>query len=145
MSGGAQVLAEAATAEFFTIKNLNVTQGRVFEEQEDAAGANVAVIGQELAEQYFPNLDPIGREIRIDRFPFQVIGVLEKQGTVFGLNLDRQVIAPFHSQMSLLTHSRNNLYGVVVQAPTPAEFLPLEEIAREVMRDRHKLHPGGQG
>jgi putative ABC transport system permease protein len=140
-SGGAQVLGEAATADFFRIKNLSVSQGRVFNEQEDAAEANVVVIGEELATQYFPSLDPIGREIRIDRFPFQVIGVLEKQGTVFGLNLDRQVIAPFHSEMSRLTHARNNLYGVVVQAPTPAAFAPLSEIVREVMRDRHKLHP----
>ena len=140
-NGGPQLLAEAATADFFKIKDLNVSKGRVFNEQEDVLGANVIVIGTEIAERYFPNLDPIGREIRINKFPFQVIGVLEKQGTVFGFSLDRQVIAPFHSQMSRLTHARNNLYGVVVQAPTPAAFAGLQEIVREVMRNRHRLHP----
>ncbi|HEX7020091.1 MAG TPA: ABC transporter permease [Gemmatimonadaceae bacterium] len=141
MDGGPQVLAEAATPEFFRIKDLNLTKGRAFNEQDDAMGADVIVIGDEIADRYFPNLDPIGREIRINRFPFTVIGVLEKQGTVFGLSLDRQVIAPFHSEMSRITHARNNLYGVIVQAPSPAEFKPLQEIVREVMRKRHHLRP----
>ena len=139
--GGPRVLAEAATPEYFLIKDLALAHGRVFNEQEDALGAPVIVIGQEVAERYFPNLDPIGREIRIHRFPFTVIGVLEKQGTVFGLALDRQVIAPFHSEMSRITHARNNLYGVVVQAPTPAAFNGLHEIVRELMRKRHRLGP----
>ncbi|HKO15263.1 MAG TPA: ABC transporter permease [Gemmatimonadaceae bacterium] len=139
--GGPQILAEAATPEYFAIKDLNVTQGRIFTEQEDALGTDVIVIGTEVAERYFPNLDAIGRELRINRFPFRVIGVLEKQGTVFGMPLDRQVLAPFHSEMSRLTHARHNLYGVVVQAPSPAAFDGLQQIAREVMRKRHKLHP----
>ncbi|MFL5612093.1 MAG: ABC transporter permease [Gemmatimonadaceae bacterium] len=139
--GGPRVMAEAATPEYFLIKDLTLSHGRVFNEQEDAIGAPVIVIGQEIAERYFPNLDPIGREIRIHRFPFTVIGVLEKQGTVFGLALDRQVIAPFHSEMSRLTHGRQNLYGVVVQAPTPAAFNGLHEMVRELMRKRHRLGP----
>ena len=140
-SGGAQVLAEAATPGYFRIKDLVVAQGRAFDEQEDAVGANVIVIGDALASEYFPNLDPIGREIRVNRYPFQVIGVLEHQGTVFGLNLDRQVIAPFHSQMSRLTNARNNLYGVVVQAPSSVQLQPLQEVVRELMRRRHRLRP----
>ena len=139
--GGPQILAEAATPEYFLIKDLGIAHGRAFTDQEDALGAPVIVIGQEVAERYFPNLDPIGREIRIHRFPFTVIGVLTKQGTVFGLSLDRQVIAPFHSEMSRLTHARNNLYGVVVQAPTPVAYNGLHEIVRELMRKRHKLRP----
>ncbi|HKW09212.1 MAG TPA: ABC transporter permease [Gemmatimonadaceae bacterium] len=140
-SGGPRVLAEAATPEYFLIKDLALSRGRVYNEQEDALGAPVIVIGQEIAERYFPNLDPIGREIRIHRFPFTVIGVLEKQGTVFGLALDRQVIAPFHSEMMRITGARNNLYGVVVQAPTPAAFGGLQELVRELMRKRHRLAP----
>ncbi|HEX4468562.1 MAG TPA: ABC transporter permease [Gemmatimonadaceae bacterium] len=139
--GGPKVLAEAASPEYFLIKDLALSKGRIFNEQEDALGAPVIVIGQEIAERYFPNLDPIGREIRIHRFPFTVIGVLEKQGTVFGLALDRQVIAPFHSEMMRIAGSRNNLYGVVVQSPNPAAFSGLEEIVRELMRKRHRLGP----
>src|SRR5439155_11241483 len=132
---------EAATADFFRIKDLAIAKGRAFTEQDDAAQSPVIVIGEEIATNYFPNLDPLGREIRINHFPFTVIGVLEKQGTVFGLSLDRQVIAPFNSEMSRITKARNNLYGVIIQAPTPDQFKPLQEMVREVMRKRHHLRP----
>jgi len=143
-SGGAQVLAMAVTPQYFKIKDLGIAQGRAFGDQEDALGSDVVVIGDAIASQYFANLDPIGRVLRVGRFPFTVIGVLDHQGTVFGLNLDQQVIAPFHSEMSRLTGARQSLYGVVVQAPTPAQFQPLEEVVREVMRNRHQLHPAEQ-
>jgi putative ABC transport system permease protein len=139
--GGPRVLAEAATPGYLVIKDLGIARGRVYNDQEEEIGAPVIIIGQEIAERYFPNLDPIGREIRIHKFPFTVIGVLEKQGTVFGMSLDRQVIAPFHSEMGRLTNVRNNLYGVVVQAPNPAAFSGLHEIVRELMRKRHRLGP----
>ena len=141
MPGGPQVLAQAATPELFSIKDLVITKGRVYTEQDEQMGAAVVVIGSEIADRYFPNLDPIGREFKINKFPFQVIGVLEKQGTVFGLSLDRQVIAPFHSQMNRITGARHNLYGVVVQAPDPSKFKPLQEMVREVMRKRRHLRP----
>jgi putative ABC transport system permease protein len=141
LAGGPQVLAMAVTPGYFAIKDLATTQGRLFNEQEEELGSPVVVIGSEIAERYFPNLDPIGREIRINRFPFQVIGVLETQGTVFGLSLDRQVLAPFGSQMNRITNARRNLYGVVVQAPNPSAYNGLQETVREVMRKRHGLRP----
>ena len=141
-NGGPQIMAQAVTPDFFKIKDLVVQKGRPFTDQDDALGSPVVVIGTEIAEHYFPNLDPIGRELRVNRFPFRVIGVLEKQGSVFGLSLDRQVIAPFGSQMANLTRARFNLYGVVVKAPNPAALENTKEIVREVMRRRHHLRPG---
>jgi putative ABC transport system permease protein len=141
MNGGPQVLAQAVTADFFRIKDLQLDKGRLFNDAEDNAGSQVVVIGSEIAERYFPNLEPIGRELRINRLPFQVIGVLQKQGTVFGFSLDRQVIAPFHSQMQRLTNVRTGIYGVVVQASGPQAIQGAQETVREVMRRRHRLRP----
>ncbi|MGH7678089.1 MAG: ABC transporter permease [Gemmatimonadaceae bacterium] len=139
--GGPQIIAQAVTPDFFRIKDLVVEKGRPFNDLDEQMGSAVVVIGTDIAEHYFPNLDPIGRELRIFRFPFTVIGVLEKQGSVFGLNLDRQVLAPFNSRMSTLTRARVNLYGVVIQAPNPAAVENTKEIVREVMRRRHGLRP----
>ena len=139
--GGPQVIAQAVTPGFFGIKNLVVVRGRSFGEQEAAAGASVAVIGQEVAELYFPGVDPLGREFTVDHVPFQVIGILEKQGKVFGFSLDRQVIAPITSPMRRVTRARVNLYGVVVQGQNAAEQAALQETVREVMRRRHQLRP----
>jgi putative ABC transport system permease protein len=139
--GGPQVLAQAVTPQYFAIKDLSVERGRVFNEQEEALGSAVVVIGQEVGDLYFPNLDPVGRDLVLEHVPFRVIGVLEKQGTVFGFSLDRQVIAPFSSPMNRVTNARANLYGVVIQAPTAGAQPEVEEIVRETMRKRHKLRP----
>ena len=101
----------------------------------------MVVVGQEVADFYFPGLDPIGRELKLEGLPFRVIGILEKQGTVFGLSLDRQLIGPFHSPMQRVTHARVALYGVVVQAPNQTALTDAEERVREVMRKRRHLRP----
>jgi putative ABC transport system permease protein len=140
-NGGPQSLVAAVSAEYFFIKNLDVERGRVFTEQEEMVGAPVVVIGKETADTYFPNLDPLGKEIRLEGLPFRVIGVLEKQGSTFGLSMDRQVIGPFHSDMKRVTHSRRGLYGVLVQGATDVIQQDAQERAREVMRRRHHLRP----
>ncbi|HEY9479411.1 MAG TPA: ABC transporter permease [Gemmatimonadaceae bacterium] len=140
MASGPQILAHAATAGYFTIKNLEVAQGRVFTEQEDMLGSAVVVIGSETAEHYFPSLDPIGKDLIIEGLPFRVIGILEKQGSAFGLSLDRQAIAPFHSPMSRFTGPRN-LYGVLIQAPSPEAMPEVQGVVEELMRRRNKLLP----
>jgi putative ABC transport system permease protein len=140
-NGGPQSLVNAVSADYFLIKNLDVERGRVFTEQEEMVGAPVVVIGKETADTYFPNIDPLGREIRLEGLPFRVIGVLQKQGSTFGLSLDRQVIGPFHSGLKRVTKARRGLYGVLVQGATPTIQLDAQERAREVMRRRHHLHP----
>ncbi len=139
--GGPQVMAEDVTADYFAIKDLRVASGRLFTDEEDRLGTPVVVIGVEAARQVFPGLDPLGRELRVAGLPFRVIGVLEKQGSFFGINLDRQIFAPIRSPMSEVTHARTNLYGVVVQARSAAALVDAEQLAREEMRRRHHLHP----
>ncbi|MDQ6925479.1 MAG: ABC transporter permease, partial [Candidatus Eremiobacteraeota bacterium] len=139
--GGPQVIAWAVTPGFFSVKNLVVERGRAFGDQEEALGAPVAVIGRDVAKDYFPGLDPLGRTILVDHAPYQVIGVLEQQGTVFGLNLDRQIIGPFTSPLHRATRSRPGIDGVMVRGANPAEQASLQETVREVMRRRHKLRP----
>jgi putative ABC transport system permease protein len=139
--GGPQVMLEGVTEDYFAIKDLHVTEGRLFNAEEDMYGASVVVIGKTAADQLFPHLDPIGRELRIDGLPFTVVGLLEKQGSVFGLDLDRQIIGPFHSPAEHAMRKSSGLYGVVVQAPSASGLIDAEDRARDIMRRRHKLHP----
>ena len=137
-----QIMAHAATPDLFRIKNLVIERGRAFNEQEAAIGSSVVVIGQEVADSYFPDLDPIGRELRMDGIPFTVIGVLEKQGSVFGLSLDRQLVAPYESPLQRITAPRGvGIYGIAVQADNEAALTDAREITRELMRRRHGLRP----
>src|ERR1017187_1364022 len=83
MSRPRQVQAIATEAVYFDIKKLVVESGRAFSAQEVGAGAKVIVIGTDVADHLFLWLDPLGREGRIGGMAYPVIGVLEKQGSVF--------------------------------------------------------------
>jgi putative ABC transport system permease protein len=137
-----QVEAHAIDGDYFTIKKYDVRLGRAFNSQESTLGAPVVVIGDEVAKYFFPDLDPLGRQLRIKGMPYTVIGVLEKQGSVFGLSLDRVAIAPYNSPLHHFTNPRGDVDGIMVQAPTPLAMGEAMESVREVMRGRRKLHPG---
>src|SRR5581483_11886171 len=86
--------------QWFTIKHMGVTQGRLIAPQEYSLGTPVIVIGQDVADFFFPNLEPIGRQIRIQSIPYTVVGVAEKQGSAFGMSLDKFIIAPQKSPLN---------------------------------------------
>jgi putative ABC transport system permease protein len=136
-----QVQAVATDGEYFSIKQYNLTSGRAFSEQEADLGARVVVIGTEVAEHFFPDLDPVGRELKIGGVPYAVIGVIEKQGNVFGFSLDRLAIAPYRSPLSRLTNPRGDVDGLTVQGSTRESLDELMEVVRETMRARRKLGP----
>ena len=137
-----QVEAHAVDGDYFTIKKYDVRVGRLFTQQESTLGAPVVVIGDEVAQYFFRDLDPLGRQLRIKGMPYQVIGVLEKQGSVFGLSLDRVAIAPYNSPLHHFTNPRGDVDGIMVQTPTPLAMGDAMESVREVMRGRRKLRPG---
>ncbi len=132
----------AADPEYFRIKKYVLSAGRVFTQQEADLGLPVAVIGSELVESFFPDLDPIGREVRVGGIPYRVIGVIEKQGMVFGFSLDRLLIAPYQSPLSRVTNPRGDIAGLIVQTPTREEMDGAMEDAREAMRGHRNLRPG---
>jgi putative ABC transport system permease protein len=74
-----QVMAIGTEGSYFQIKKYNLASGRVFTPQETQLGSKVVVIGTEIAQHFFPDLDPVGRELRIAGVPYEVIGLLEEQ------------------------------------------------------------------
>jgi putative ABC transport system permease protein len=138
-----QVEVINTTSEYFAIKNLGVTNGRVFSQQDDATNARVIVIGQDVQDHFFPGLDPIDRELRIGGIPYRVIGVAEKQGSTFGLSLDRFIIAPYGSPVKRLTNTeRGVLDAIIVQAPNATALIEGQEAVRQALRSHRKLRPG---
>jgi putative ABC transport system permease protein len=136
------VRAYAVDGDYFAIKNMAVTSGRLFAPQEYAQGAAVLVIGQDVKNHFFPGVDPVGRELRIKGLPYIVIGVAEAQGSAFGISFDKFVISPYKAQLHrYLNRRRGVIDGVTIQAPTDRELQATMEQVRQIMRARHKLHP----
>ena len=136
-----QVDAHAVEGDYFTIKKYDLTSGRLFTQQEAELGNTVVVIGDEVAKYFFPGLDPIGRDLRIGGIPYQVIGVIEHQGNLFGLSMDKTAFAPFMSPLHHLTNPRGDIDGLMVQAPNDLMMRDAMETVREVMRGRRGLRP----
>src|SRR6478752_1777205 len=136
------VEAHAVEGDYFTIKKLDLSEGRVFSTQEAEMGAPVILVGDEVAKYFFDGLNPIGRELRIGGIPYTVIGVIEHQGSLFGQSLDQTAFAPFNSPLHRLTNPRGDIDGLMVQAPSALMMDEAMETVREVMRGHRRLRPG---
>jgi putative ABC transport system permease protein len=136
-----QIEAHAVDGDYFTIKKYDLTSGRTFTPQELQLGTPSMVMGSEVAQYFYPNLDPIGRELKIGGIPYTIVGVIAKQGTLFGLSLDKIALAPFKSPLHRLTNPRGDVDGIMVQAPTAVAMNDAMESVREAMRGHRRLRP----
>jgi putative ABC transport system permease protein len=138
-----QVNAFNTTRNYFEIKKMGVTSGRVFSPQEDELGSLVAVIGKDVKEAYFPNTDPIGKELRLGNLPYIVIGVAETQGSAVGISFDKFVVAPYKSPLRRLTNRQKGVIdAIMVKSPSEEVMNATMEDVRGVMRQVRKLRPG---
>ncbi|MFQ5551523.1 MAG: ABC transporter permease, partial [Gemmatimonadales bacterium] len=131
----------AATEGYFDLKEWVIEQGRPFTGQEVQAGAPVVVIGNELATALFEGLDPIDRTVKIRNFPFRVIGVVERQGNLFGISLDKFVVAPALSPMKRFVNRGNVIDQLLVKANSEPEMRAGMAQAEAIMRSRRRLRP----
>ena len=81
--------------EYNEVIKLNIAQGRYFTEVESDGGRNTVIIGNEIAETLFGNLNPIGKSIKVKGHKVKVIGVFSKEGTsIIGSPFDKLVLMP---------------------------------------------------
>src|SRR5437879_11168178 len=126
----------AATELYFDIRSLAVERGRPFTGQEVQAGGPVPVRGNELADKLFEGQDPIGREVKIFDLPYRVIGVVEKQGNLFGLSLDKFAVAPASAPLKRYVNQPRVVDAVAMKARSPLEMRDALAQAEAIMRSR---------
>ena len=135
----ANLEAWAVEGDYFKIREMGVDRGRLITAQEMALGSPVVVIGKEIADRYFPNLDPIGRQLRVAGLPYTVIGVAESQGSIFGLSLDRFAIAPYRSPLRHVVNRPQVIDALKIKIPGDGDMVEAQETIRQVMRSRRGL------
>jgi len=131
----------AVSEQWFAIKKMGVEKGRLISSQEHTLGTPVVVVGTEVAEHFFPNLDPIGRSLKINGIPYEVIGVADKQGSIFGISQDKFIVASSKSPLNRWVNAHGVVGGVTIQAQSDVGMKEAMEITRSVMRARHHLRP----
>ena len=124
------------------IRSWNMASGSFFSESEVKASSKVAVLGNSVKQNLFPDSDPIGAVVRVKNVPFKVVGVLEKKGgSTMGNDQDDQIVIPYTTVMKRL--SGNNRLGMVqVSAKSPDAIQDAMMEVKALLRQRHRLGPG---
>jgi putative ABC transport system permease protein len=130
-----------STEEYFAIKEWNFEHGRPFSAQEVQAGQAVVVLGYELADRLFEGRDPLGREVKIRNIPYRVIGVVETQGNLFGISLDKFAVAPALSPVKRLVNPPRVVDELLVKASSLEDMREAMLQAEAIMRSRRGLRP----
>lgn len=89
-------------ADFINVEDAKVADGRFFNEEEERSLARVAVLGSQTAKDLFGGDDPKGKQIKIKRTPFTVIGVMKPRGVSGFQNQDNQIFVPLTVAQKLL-------------------------------------------
>ncbi|MFM8619571.1 MAG: ABC transporter permease [Opitutaceae bacterium] len=120
------------------VKNWPLTAGAMFSDQEVKSLAKVAVIGKVVAEQLFPNEDPVGQNIRIRNLPFRIIGVLGPKGvTPWGSDQDDIVLVPYSSHMRRISR-RTSVSSIQIQASTPETIDKVKTAVEDLLTQRRR-------
>jgi len=136
------------TDKFAEISFLTLEQGRFYTPYEVEHRRSVVVLGQGPYKALFPNIDPIGKVVRIGTEQFSVVGVVGPRPAMGGLNtgVDDFVVVPYTTYQKVFNidarRPRKNSFLASTVVALPKEGIPREEAIREIetiMRIRHNL------
>jgi putative ABC transport system permease protein len=119
----------------------NVDYGRDLREDDIKNSTNVVIIGQDVLEKLFPNMNPIGQTVRVDNYPLKVIGILEKQPSMFGDSNDNYAIMPITTWQAIYGKYRRSV-NIMVTAPSAETYDAVIEAAIGHFRKIRKVEPG---
>ena len=115
------IQVHGTTANFGPMVRLDIEAGRYFTPAEDQGGLAVTVIGADVKDELFGQLDPLGRDALVGGAPYRVIGVLAKQGRTLGENRDARVFIPIQAyrrsfgnrtSLNILVKARGGVEGL---------------------------------
>lgn len=133
----------ATTHDLIDTWSLEIERGRYFTESESNSGVALAVLGSELAQKLFDQVDPIGKMIKMQGHRFQVIGVYTKKGTdMFGTSMDKRVHIPVVYAMNMVdVRDRDQGQTINVKAKAGADRDEFVAELEGIMRSLHRLKP----
>ena len=121
------------SSNYAEIENLTIAQGRFLTPADEEHRSEVAFIGADLADKFFPNVDPIGKTVRAGTHTYEVVGVGGRIGTALGRSKDNYILLPLETYMKGW-HTASDSMAIFVQAPNAESMQSAEEEARMLFR-----------
>src|SRR6266581_3640985 len=124
------------TSNMEEIEDKTIADGRFISPDEVQRSALVCVLGSEIKDKFFPNVDALGKTLKVRGLPMQVVGIEESRGAFFGDSLDRHIYIPATTHLQIFGRNGLQIHG---KAQTRDDFRPVIEDARLSMRNKHRL------
>jgi putative ABC transport system permease protein len=135
MNWNTQVMGESP--DYPQIRNWSMASGATFSDQDVRSLAKVAIIGQTVVDELFPNENPLGQTIRIRNLPFKIVGILASKGfNLFGQDQDDIVVVPYTSHMRRIT-ARTFVNDILVQAANDKVIDKVQSDITDLLLTRH--------
>ncbi len=131
----------AWTPQMAELYDVDLISGRHITDTDLRDAAPVCVIGMDLVDNLMPGVDPIGKEIRWNNTPCQVIGLGKKEGSSLGTSLDNWIILPLSTYNKENGNQQDSL-RVTCRAGAAADIQVSVDEVRQIMRGRHHLAYG---
>lgn len=131
------VIYYGAGAERFVIDRTKLKEGRFYTESENAGGAQVAILGLNLAKDLFGQDDPIGKIMRIGTLNFEVIGVYAAQGALSGGGDDGLYMPLITAQKKMLGIDYLVMAAIQLKDADMAD-VTVGQI-KQILRDNHNI------
>ena len=130
------------SVDYLTIRAWELEQGEFFTERDIRARSKVAVLGKDVADNLFPDQNPVGEKIRIRNTPFKVIGVLTEKGQdARGTSQDDIILCPSTTVLYRIKGGRY-INVMLASARSTEELSEAQEELRVLLREAHRLDPG---
>ncbi|MDD3396082.1 MAG: ABC transporter permease [Acidaminococcaceae bacterium] len=133
---------QGTTPNIIDIRDYKIEDGRMFTEKDLSSRARVCVLGQTVVDNLFPEGNPVGKIMRINKAPFKVIGTLSSKGqSAMGQDQDDLVYIPLttaQQRMMGITYIRN----ITIQADNENTINQAQADIEELLRQRHKIREG---
>ncbi len=131
------------TTEFLPVRSFEIASGRFITKQDIKSARNVAIIGSELNNELFKIDNAIGNKIRIKDQSFEVVGIMEPKGAVFGNNQDKNVYIPITTMVNRITGKDPNfgvsLSFISIEANDEKSISAAKFQITNLIRQRHKI------
>ena len=121
--------------------NWKVDYGRDLREADIKNSTNVCILGQDIVDKIFPSMNPVGQTIRVDSRPLKVIGVFERQPSMFGDSRDNYLVIPITTWQAMYG-KYNETVNIMVTSYNTEEYEEVIETAIGYFRTIRKVKPG---
>lgn len=136
------------TPEAMYTNNWSIQSGRAINSLDLNYSTDVAIIGIDIVNKLFPNIDPVGQQFSISGKKFEIIGILEKQGSVFGQSRDNIILIPlttFNKYFgSVDPFGWSGSINITVMAESKEKYDETIDKAIGYFRVIRKLNPGDE-